>query len=155
LTGLNSDQVPKGIAEFRGVRLLTKNSDSEQYDIVGLGYQPNEVIDTLIFKAKLLVSPSIYEAICTPGMDAWNFGTPTAISDIPPFREHEKVWGIRSAFFNPMDPANIADTLEDYLNRPDEAVEDGRVSRANMAKYAWDKVAAGYLEIFKTSIAAK
>jgi glycosyltransferase involved in cell wall biosynthesis len=155
LTGLNSDQVGKGIAETRGVRLLTKNSDSDEYDVLGLGYQPNEVIDTLIQKAKLLVSPSIYEAICTPGMDAWNFGTPTAISDIPPFREHEKVWGIRSAFFNPMDPGNIADTLEEYLNRYSDAAEDGRISKANMAKYTWDKVAAGYLDIFKNAIPQK
>ena len=155
LTGLGSDQVGKGIAEPRGLRLLTKNSQSDDFDVIGLGYQSNEVIDTLISKAKLLVSPSIYEAICTPGMDAWNFGTPTGISDIPPFREHEKVWGIRSAFFNPMDPINIADTLEDYLNRYDTAIEDGRVSKENMSKYTWDKVAEGYMEIFKKSISGK
>src|ERR1700743_1859897 len=121
-------------------------------DIWGMGYQPNEIIDALISKAKLLVSPSIYEAICTPAMDAWNFGTPTAISDIPPFREHERVWGIRSAFFDPMDPVNIADVLENYLNRYDDAREDARISRANMRKYSWKDVAAGYMDVFKNAI---
>jgi glycosyltransferase involved in cell wall biosynthesis len=149
LTGLNSDQVQKGIAEKRGVQLLTKNSDADAYDVIGMGYQPNEVIDALITKARLLVSPSIYEAICTPGMDAWNFGTPTAISDIPPFREHEKVWGIKSAFFDPMDPAAMANVMESYLKDYDKALEDGKISQRNMAAYTWKQVAAGYMEIFE------
>ena len=154
LTGMNSEQVQKGIAERRGVRLLTKNSDSQQYDVIGMGYQSNEVIDALISNARLLVSPSIYEAICTPGMDAWNFGTPTAIADIPPFREHEKVWGIRSAFFDPMDPENIADTLEEYLNNYDEAIADGKISKKNMAQYTWKNVAGGYMDIFRKATKA-
>jgi glycosyltransferase involved in cell wall biosynthesis len=154
LTGLNSEQVRKGVAEYRGVRLLTENDDSSDFDVVGMGYQPNEVIDVLIKKARLLVSPSIYEAICTPGMDAWNFGTPTAISDIPPFREHEKVWNIRSAFFDPMNPENIADVIEQYLSDYEVAKEDGRVSRINMASYSWKQVAAGYMEVFKDSMSS-
>ena len=152
LTGMNSEQVSKGIAGPRGVQLLTKNSPNHQYDIIGMGYQTNEVIDALIKKAKLLVSPSIYEAICTPGMDAWNFGTPTAISDIPPFREHETAWGIRSAFFNPMDPSNMADVLEAYLNNYDQALEDGKNSKLNMSAYTWKEVSKGYMEIFLKSI---
>ena len=149
LTGLNSDQVKRGIAEERGVQLLTGNSESNDFDVMGLGYRSNEVIDVLISKARLLVSPSVYEAICTPAMDAWSFGTPTAISDIPPFREHEKAWGIRTAFFNPMDPRNMADVMETYLNNYDEAQRDGKISKTNMAKYTWKHVAEGYMKIFQ------
>jgi len=152
LTGMNSEQVSKGIAGPHGVQLLTKNSSDLGYDVIGMGYQSNEVIDALIKKAKLLVSPSIYEAICTPGMDAWNFGTPTAISDIPPFREHEAKWGIRSAFFNPMDPANIADVIEAYLNNYDKAIDDGNSSRINISAYTWDDVSKGYMDIFLKSV---
>jgi glycosyltransferase involved in cell wall biosynthesis len=155
LTGMNSDQVRKGIAGRRGVQLLTRKSDSGRYDVLGMGYQKNEVIDALISKAKLLVSPSIYEAICTPAMDAWNFGTPTAISDIPPFREHEKVWGIRSAFFDPMNPANIADVLEKYLGEYDKAMDDARISRINMQKYGWKEVTSGYMAVFENAMQQK
>jgi glycosyltransferase involved in cell wall biosynthesis len=123
--------------------------------VLGMGYQKNEVIDALISKAKLLVSPSIYEAICTPAMDAWNFGTPTAISDIPPFREHEKVWGIRSAFFDPMNPANIADVLEKYLGEYDKAMDDARISRINMQKYGWKEVTSGYMAVFENAMQQK
>ena len=152
LTGMNSEQVRKGIAERRGVRLMTKNSSAGEYDVIGMGYQPNEVIDALIRKAKLLVSPSIYEAICTPAMDAWNFGTPTAISDIPPFREHEKAWGIRSAFFDPMDPQNMADVMEKYLNNYEQALADGEISKKRMANYSWKQVSEGYMEVFLKAI---
>ncbi|MEO8413536.1 MAG: glycosyltransferase [Ginsengibacter sp.] len=152
LTGMNSDQVTRGIAGRRGVRLLTKNSSHDDFDVMGMGYQSNEVIDALISKANLLVSPSLYEAICTPAMDAWNFGTPTAISDIPPFREHEKAWGIRSAFFDPMDPKNMADVIEAYLNNYDSAIEEGKVSQANMAKYSWKEVTDGYMKIFEKAM---
>jgi glycosyltransferase involved in cell wall biosynthesis len=148
LTGMHSEQVHRGIAERRGVQLLTKNSISDNYDVMGMGYQPNEVIDALIAKAKLLVSPSIYEAICTPAMDAWHFGTPTAISDIPPFREHEKAWGIKSAFFDPMSPANIANVMEDCLNNYDKTLADGKISKINMAAYSWKQVAKGYMDVF-------
>jgi len=155
LTGRNSDQVKRGIAGRRGVQLLTERSGDGNCDVLGMGYQPNEAIDALISKAKLLVSPSIYEAICTPAMDAWNFGTPTAISDIPPFREHERVWGIRSAFFDPMNPENIADVLENYLSQYDKAIEDAKISRINMQKYSWKDVAVGYMGVFKNATSQK
>lgn len=152
LTGMNTDQIGFGIAERAGVQLVTKNSPNKHFDIRGLGYQPNHVIEALIKMAKLLISPSIYEAICTPGMDAWHFGTPTAISDIPPFREHEKVWGVKSAFFDPMDPKNIADTIDAYLSNGPKAQEDGKISKENISKYTWDITAKGYLKVFEKAI---
>jgi glycosyltransferase involved in cell wall biosynthesis len=151
LSGMGTDQLPYGIAEKMGVQLKSK-TNLGNHDVRGLGYQPNHVIDSLIKKAKIVVSPSIYEAICTPGMDAWSFGTPTAISDIPPFKEHGKVWGVKSAFFDPMSPENIADVLEDYLNNYEKAIEDGKLSKINMSKYTWMDVANGYMNVFKDAI---
>jgi len=155
LTGMHTDQIKFGIAERAGVQVLTKNSPNKHFDIHGLGYQPNQVIESLIKKARLLVSPSIYEAICTPGMDAWHFGTPTAISDIAPFREHEQVWGIRSAYFDPMNPQNIADTIHSYLSNDAKLKEDGQISKENISKYTWDITAKGYLKVFEKAVNTK
>ena len=153
LTGMNSDQLAYGKAEYRGVQLITNTSlSSTDFDIRGLGYQPNEVMDALISKAQLLVSPSIYEAICTPAMDAWSYGTPTAISDIPPYREHESAWNIRSSFFNPMDPMDIANKLELCLNNYEKTKSDGLLSQQNMHKYDWGHVTRAYLNIFNSAI---
>lgn len=154
LTGMNSEQVPYGIAEYRGVQLLPNAKAGDQFDVRGMGYQTNEAIDVLIQNARLLVSPSIYEAICTPGMDAWNFGTPTAISDIAPFREHEHAWGVASDYFDPMDPKSIATVLAHALRNYAETSAKGKLSQQKMAEYTWTNVAKGYLEVFKKAIDA-
>jgi len=155
LTGMNSDQVALAKAEYRGVRLLSEINSTEDFDIMGMGYQTNEYNDVLIANATLLVSPSIYEAICTPGMDAWNFGVPTAISDIPPFREHEKAWGIHSVFFDPMNPKDIAEKIENALVDYETTKANGKLSREKMLNYGWEKVTEGYLAIFKKAIVKK
>jgi glycosyltransferase involved in cell wall biosynthesis len=155
LTGLGTEKVSYAIAGKTGVQMVTKNSPGQDFNIRGMGYQSNIAIEALIKKATLLVSPSIYEAICTPGMDAWHFGTPTAISNIPPFIEHEQVWGVRSVYFDPMNPVNIANTIENYLNNPVALKEDGRISKVNISKYTWNLVAEGYMNVFKQAINTK
>lgn len=148
LTGAGSDQIKFGFAEYRGVKLATDND----YDVRGMGYQSNEQMDALIMHAKLMVSPSIYEEMCQPAMDAWSFGTPTALSDIPPFREHENVLGIKSAFFDPMNPFNIAEVLEQYLCNYDKAKIDGNYSMHKMAENTWEIVTKKYMDIFEKAI---
>ncbi len=155
LTGVNSEQVNYGVAEYRGVRLISEIKHETDFNVRGLGYQSNEVIDVLIANARLLVSPSIYEAICTPAMDAWNFGVPTAISDIAPFREHEKAWGVQSVYFDPMNPLDIADKLEACLNDYENTKKQGQISKDKMKEYGWEKVAASYFEVFKNAVENK
>lgn len=152
-SGVGTEKVPYGIAEKRGIRMVMNPKSTDDFNIRGMGYLPNKQVDALIKGARLMISPSLYEAICTPGMDAWSFGTPTAISDIPPFREHEKVWGIRSAFFNPLDPSDMADTLHRYLEDYQQAQADGKKSQHNMSAYTWRMVAEKYLAVFDQAIA--
>jgi glycosyltransferase involved in cell wall biosynthesis len=151
LTGVGTDQLKWGLAQDRGVLLGDKNN----YNIRGLGYLSNENIDALILKAMLLVSPSIYECHALPAMDAWAFGTPTALSDIPPFKEHVRVLGIKSAFFNPMDPKSIADVLEAYLNNYQMAKEDALFSKQKIQDQDWKKVSAEFMSVFEKAIALK
>ena len=148
LTGAGSEKIKFGVAEHRGVRLST----ADNFNVWGMGYQTNEYIDALILKAKLTVSPSIYEEMCLPAMDAWSFGTPTAISDIPPFREHEKILGIKSAFFDPMNPLDIATVLENYLTDYEKAKSDGNYSKEKMGENTWAIVTKKYMEVFKAAI---
>ncbi len=146
LTGVGTNRVEKAVATYRGLRKIV--NANEPYDVMGMGYQPNEVIDGLIMKASLLVSPSIYEAICTPAMDAWSFGTPTAISNIPAFVEHEKTWGIKTAYFDPMNPHNIAQVLENCLLNIDAIKKDALISQQKLLEYSWDKIAEQYMNVF-------
>lgn len=146
LTGVNTNKVEKALATYRGLRKIV--NDKEPYDVVGMGYQPNEVLDALIMKADLLVSPSIYEAICTPAMDAWSFGTPTAISNIAPFTEHEETWGTKTAYFDPMNPHNIAEVLSNSLSNLEDKRADAKISQQKLLEYSWDKIAEQYMGVF-------
>ena len=152
LAGVGTDKVERAKATYTGIRKIL--NAEEEYDIMGMGYQPNEVLDTLILKADLLVSPSIYEAICTPAMDAWSFATPTAISDIPPFREHESNWGIKTAFFDPMNPHDIAGVIAKCLTETERIKAEARVSQEKLSLYSWDKIVTEYMNVFKKAIAS-
>ena len=146
LTGIGTDKVEMAIATYGGLRKILNKA--AYYDVMGMGYQPNEIIDVLIKKATLLVSPSIYEAICTPALDAWSYGTPTAISDIPPFREHETALGIRSAFFDPMDTHNIAEVIGSCLKELSKIKAEAKISQEKLAAYSWKEISASYMNVF-------
>lgn len=150
LTGVSTSQVQKAIATYRGLRKVV--NANEPYDVIGMGYQPNETLDALIMKASLLVSPSIYEAICTPAMDAWSFGTPTAISNIAPFTEHQKTWGVKTAYFDPMNPHNISEVLSNCLLNLEVMKTDAKISQQKLLSYRWDKIAEQYMNVFLNAI---
>jgi glycosyltransferase involved in cell wall biosynthesis len=87
-----------------------------------------------------------------PAMDAWSFGIPTAISNIEPFKEHELLFGIKSAYFDPMDPVNIADVLEQCLRNYDQTKKDAQFSKECLNKITWESVAKKYTSVFNEAI---
>lgn len=156
LTGSDTDKIGFGKAEYFGLLNVSSPADDQcNYDVIGLGYTSNEFMDALIIGAELLISSSIYEEMCQPAMDAWMFGTPTVLSDIPPFREHEKNIGVKSAYFDPMNPNDIANTLHYCLSNSDEMHQNAIVSREKMKKYTWENVCRSYLNVFRKAIENK
>ena len=156
LTGAETDQIGFGKAEYRGIlKVSSPAEDSCNYDVIGLGYTSNEFMDALIIGANLLISSSIYEEMCLPAMDAWMFGTPTVLSDIPPFREHEQILGIRSAYFDPMNPNDIANALHYCLSNIEELSLNAIVSKEKMKQYTWENVCRSYMNVFQKAIVNK
>ena len=117
-------------------------------DVIGLGYVSNERIDALIAGAAVVVNPSLYEAGNGPGVDAWSFGTPVAMSDIPAFREHLPALGVQAALFDPRDPADIAAKISDVLEHPEEWSVRAAASKVAIGARSWDDVAKDYLSVF-------
>jgi glycosyltransferase involved in cell wall biosynthesis len=124
-------------------------SNQKDFNILGLGYVGNDFVNILIKNALLLVSPSLYEAQCMPGMDAWMLGTPTAISDIEPFRENEIIYSIKSAFFNPLDPIDIADTIDSCLRNYEETKRNADYSQIKFSEYSTVDVVEKYMDVFR------
>jgi glycosyltransferase involved in cell wall biosynthesis len=121
-------------------------------DVVGFGYVPDADVDALIAGAELLVAPSLYEAGSGPGVDAWSLGTPVAFSAIPPFEEHLEFLGVRAALFDPLDPTDIASSIEALLGDLDRRETMAMVSAEAMSRYTWAQVAAGYRQAFDAAV---
>ena len=122
-------------------------------DVIGLGYVSNAAIDRLIHGAAVAVNASLYEGGNGSGLDAWRLGTPVAMSDIAPFREHIEALGVEAALFDPRSPADIAAKVADVIDRPARWAASVKRSKRAISRRTWDDVAA-YLEVFDAAYAA-
>lgn len=143
LTGPDMDERVTGVATKYGVR-----RDLNQRDVVGLGYVSNFEIDTLIQGAQAVISTSLYEAGCGPGLDAWARAVPVAMSNIQAFVEHIDLQGVKAKIFDPRNPVDIAQSIRAILDFPEAAKEDGRLSQQALRSLTWKNCGAHYLEVF-------
>jgi len=127
--------------------------DGTDNNVIGLGYVSNEQIDSLIECASVVVNPSLYEAGNGSGLDAWSRGVPVAMSDIPSFSEHVRVFGVEATLFDPRNPVDIADKIGEILDHPDEWLERGSRSQVAIQGLTWDRVARDYLDVFEAALA--
>jgi glycosyltransferase involved in cell wall biosynthesis len=106
-------------------------------DVFGLGYVTNTQMDSLIQRASVVVSTSLYEV---------------AMSNIPSFLEHIKVQDVRAEIFDPRSPVDIANKIHNILSNPEKAQTDAAHSRKAIEKISWAQTAEKYLDIFDESI---
>jgi len=118
-------------------------------DVIGLGFVPNDEMDSLIAGAEVVVSTSLYEAGNGPGLEAWANGVPVAMSNIPAFLEHLAVLSVKAQVFDPRCPQDIAEKIDVLLSDPEKGKADAMDCRAAVRKYTWKKVASQYLEIIE------
>ena len=142
LTGPYTDRI-RGRAERWG---LVRGTASP--NVVGLGYVPHDEMAALVESAVVIVSSSLYEAGNGPGLEGWARGRPVAMSDIPSFTEHMRVWGVHAELFDPRFPESIADALGRILEHPEQARARALESREKMSANTWSRAADGYLELF-------
>ena len=125
--------------------------ENEDYDIKSLGLVSNEELITLIQKAKLLVNASLCEAACGSGLDAWQLGCPTAISDIPCYKQQVEKLGVKTEFFDPKCAKDIGNAMLRILDNPELAKNNSEISKQALEKHYTKKdVADGYMRIFNS-----
>ena len=123
-------------------------------DVLGLGHVSNDEMDALVRCAAVVVSPSLYEAANAPGLDAWQYGVPVAMSDIPQFLEHIEVQGVWAAIFDPRDPRDIAAKIAGILRNDDDALALAAASATAIGRHTWRETARGYLTAFDDALRA-
>ncbi len=131
---------------------LAKFKETAGQGVLHLGYISDEARDILYQSATLFSTASHYEGFGMPILEAMNYGTPCALSDIPIFTE---VAGDAAYFFNQDDPASIASKFEELLENPAARERLSQKALAHAATYSWDTVAERVHEAITTYLAAK
>ncbi len=116
-------------------------------DVVLTGWLPFEDIATIYCASDALVFPSLNEGFGMPIIEAMACGVPVVCSKIEPLPE---VAGDAAHFFDPYDPASIADGISAVIRDPDlrrSLIEKG-FKRA--AEFTWENTALGTLQFIKS-----
>lgn len=145
-----SDKYPLVLAGGKGWRdekiLQTiKHHVQAGYNIKTTGYISEREKATLYKNAWCFVMPSIYEGFGMPILEAMQFSTPTAVSDIPVFRE---VAGDATLYFNPNDPVDISKALERLISDKKLHVQLSTAQKQILKKYSWSKNADLVVDAF-------
>lgn len=150
ITGYNTDGI---YVQCNSPYYCDHIDGSEPYDVKSCGLVTNEELVALIQSAKLLVNASLCEAACGSGLDAWEIGTPTAISNILPYVEQVDRLGVKTEFFNPKNSEDIAEKILYLLENPEVAAENVRISKeALLNGYTEEEMANEYVKVFANTI---
>jgi glycosyltransferase involved in cell wall biosynthesis len=90
--------------------------------------------------AAALVYPSLYEGFGIPCVEAMACGCPVAASAVASIPE---VCGDAAVYFDPLDPASIAEGIRTVLDRP----PSGGIERA--ARFTWDACARAHDDVYE------
>jgi glycosyltransferase involved in cell wall biosynthesis len=124
-------------------------------DVFALGFVSDFEMDALIRGAEAVLAPSLYEAGSGPAIDAWKLGTLVISSNIPPVLEQIEFLHTEAFLFDPADASGIAETIDRALLDRSAAKLMVDTSRSAMDSYSWDRVADGYLRVFRNAVSRR
>lgn len=110
------------------------------------GYIPLGQLGELYGQAEIYVFPSLSEGFGLPPLGAMSYGTPVVAADASCLPE---ILGDAAIYFNPKDPADIADAIEAVLNSPDEVARMRELGPKQAAKYSWRRMAEQTLDVYR------
>lgn len=103
----------------------------------------NKLIE-LYSNAICFVYPSLYEGFGIPPLEAQACGCPVILSDIPVFKE---IYGDSAVYFNPLDPDDIANKIEEVLNDDNLGTSLTQKGFENAKKYTWENSAKSFFKV--------
>lgn len=116
---------------------VLKLLQDRQGDVTFLQHASNQEVFDALRRASVLVSPSLYEGMGLPPLEAMYLGTPAIISDIPVYRE---IYSSTTAqFFPPNDADRLSSLLAQLLSSETSVRAD--VEQAVNERYNFSLVA--------------
>jgi len=126
-------------AKLAGVKVVYVGKNDyfyKKFGIVPKSVSDKELIN-LYKNATALVFPSLMEGFGLPAIEALRQNCPVIVSDIPVFHE---LLGDSAIYFNPHDPAALANILTSKIEKPNKLKKD----------FSWSKMARETLSVYET-----
>lgn len=116
-----------------------------------LGSLPQQLLKQYVSHAVALVLPSLYEGFGLPPLEAMACGCPAIVSSVASLPE---VCGDAAAYFNPLEPASIAEAILRVLEEPGlrEALRCRGLEHAR--HFTWERSALGTMRVLDRVLAA-
>lgn len=114
------------------------------------GWLSRSALREIYRSADCLVNPSLYEGMPNVVLEAMACGKPIIASRIAG-NDAVVQEGVTGFLFSLDEPATLRESLQTFLNDPVRASEMGRNGREWAERdFSWSRVAAAYVELFKT-----
>jgi glycosyltransferase involved in cell wall biosynthesis len=110
------------------------------------GFVDDERLDALIRGADALVLPAVYEGFGLVALEAMVRGCPAVLARAGALPE---TGGDAALYFDPDDPADLADALRRIAGDAPLRARLGEAGRARAASFSWDTTAAATLAVYE------
>jgi glycosyltransferase involved in cell wall biosynthesis len=133
------------------VRLLAQSMVDAglAHPVRSLGILSDDALVAAYGRARFMISTSTHEGFCLPILEAQSCGTPVICSDIPVLRE---VAGDAAIFFDPNNPATLADCIDQIIDQPDLGHRLAEAGLQNSARFSWAQAAIETEAVLKSAI---
>ncbi|MBR2271158.1 MAG: glycosyltransferase family 4 protein [Fibrobacter sp.] len=116
-------------------------------NIQHLGFVSDDKLRNLYASSAAVIFPSVYEGFGLPVLEALNYKTPVLTTKGSVMEEIAEDCGI---YFDAKNPESIAQTIEAFLNGPQDFLSDKEDKRkAILEKYQWKNSAKKLVQIFE------
>jgi len=124
---------------------FTASAASSNPHVIYTGYVPDADLPTLVYSARALVMPSLYEGFGIPVLEAMNLGTPVLCSGTSSLPE---ITGKTPWLFNPTDIQDITSKIATFLQLTPAARQTlGKQGKIRAKLFTWDKCTQKTLEV--------
>jgi len=114
-----------------------------------LGFQPQNQIRTWMQRAKLLVLPSLEEALGVVLLEALACGTPIVASRVDGIKE--VVTSDVGMLVPPADPVALSGAIQSILENPQQWADMSHHARGRAVMYYdWDRIASQYIALYQS-----